>query len=80
MSVHLTAGQQHLGLDAHERRNEEYELACQFYVERLEFVDIFQKLVGDGGDRNVIYIQLVALNEEQEEVERTFELRQFYLV
>ena len=43
-------------------------------------MDIVQEIVCDLCDRDIIYIQLISFNKEQEQVKRTFELRQLYLV
>lgn len=43
-------------------------------------MDEIQKIVRDAGDRYIVDIQLIPFNEEEQKVERTFELFQFYLV
>jgi hypothetical protein len=43
-------------------------------------MDIGQEVVNDLSDGDVVNVQFIALNKEQEQVERAFKLRQLYLV
>jgi hypothetical protein len=38
-------------------------------------MNIIKEIFGDLGNRDIIYIELVPLNEEQKKVERALELR-----
>lgn len=76
--VELRTRQQHLGLDPHQRGRDQDELTRQLDVELVHLADVFQKVVGDLGNRDVMDVHLVAFDEEQQEVERPVELGQVY--
>ena len=80
LGIQFFPGQEHLGLDPHQRGNKQYEFAGKLNIQRLLRMDIGQKIIDDLSDRNIINIQFIPLNEEKEEVKWTFKLGQFYLV
>jgi len=43
-------------------------------------MNMFQKIVGDFCDGNIIYVELVSFNKKEQEVEGAFKLFQFNLV
>ncbi len=75
--VKLRPRQKHPGFDAHQCGGHQDKLTGQLYIEGLQLVEVVKKIIGDLGDRDVVYIQLIAFDEEQQEVKRTFKQREF---
>src|SRR5690606_22832775 len=67
--------QQHLGFDAATRGSHQYKLTRQIHVKGFHVADVSQKVVGNLSYRDIVNIQLVALNKKQQQIERSFELR-----
>jgi hypothetical protein len=76
--IHLFAGQQHLGFDAHQRGCHDNKFGGNIHAQFIHPVHVTQKIVRDPGNGDVINIQLIPLNEEEQQVERAFEGRKFY--
>ena len=74
------AGQEHLRLDAQERRRHEQVLAADFEIEQFEQLEILKVLLRDQRDGNIVDIHLVFPDQEQQEVQRSFEVFEPYLV
>ena len=62
---------EHLGFNAHESSGDEDEFGCQVDIEIFHRVYIAEEIISNLGNRNVINIELIALNKEQEKVKRT---------
>jgi hypothetical protein len=43
-------------------------------------MDVLKKVFDYSGDGDIVNIQLISFNKEQQQIEGTFKLRQFYLV
>jgi hypothetical protein len=77
--VHWIAGggfrprQQELALDVDERRRHHQELAGDVQVELLHQVEIFEVLLGDDRNLDVVDVHLVLLDQMNQQIERTFE-------
>ena len=57
-----------------ERRRHHQELARDVEVQLLHQVDVLEILLRDRGDRDVVDVDLVLLDEVQQQVERALEL------
>src|SRR6185437_16725230 len=68
-----TRRQKHPALDFHQGRGHHNEIAGQFHVEYLQQLQVFEELLGEGGDGNVEDIDLVPLDEVKEQIERSVE-------
>jgi hypothetical protein len=74
--VFFVAGQEQFGLDAHQRGGHQNEFAGQLDVHLLHLVHVLEKIICDPRNRDIVNIELIALNEEQQEIEGSFELGQ----
>ena len=72
--VQLGARHQHPGFDLDEQRGRVDEVRRRVQVDVLQHAHCLQKLVCDPGDRDVVDVDLVPPDEEEQEVERPFEL------
>jgi hypothetical protein len=64
---------QHLRLDVDEGRRHHHELAGHVEAELLHHVQVLHVLARDGCDGDVVDVDLLALDEVEQEVERTLE-------
>ena len=62
-------GEQHARLDFHEGGGHDEELAGEVDVEAADDLDVFEVLVGDLGDGDVLDVHLGLFDEEEEELE-----------
>ena len=69
----LVLGQQHPAFDLHERGGHDEELAGQLELEVAHGVERVEVLLGDLHDRDVVDIQFVLADQEQQQVQRSFE-------
>ena len=67
----VLAGQHHPRLDFDQRAGHVEKIADRVDVDLLQHGQVFEKLVGDGGDRNVRRVELVLAHEVQQQVQRT---------
>ena len=74
------AGQEHLRLDAQQRRRHEQVLAAHLEIEQFEQLEVLKVLLRDQRDGYVADIHLVFLDQVQQEVKRSFEMFEPYLV
>ena len=68
----LLPGKEHPALDVEERRGHDQELTGHVHVVMFHPADIFQVLVRDRHDRNVIDIYLILFDQMHKKVHRTF--------
>src|SRR5262249_47906940 len=68
--------QEHPRLDVNQRRSHHEELARHVEVQLLHQIDVGEVLLGDEGDRNVVDVDLVLLDEVQQQIERSLEILQ----
>jgi hypothetical protein len=73
--IEFRTRQKHLRLDAHERSSHEDEFAGQLHVQFIHLADVGQEIFCDGMNGNVLDVQLIAFDEEEQQVEGAFELR-----
>ena len=66
--------QQHFGFDAHQCSSHKNKLAGQLHIQTVHLVDIVQKVIGDACNRDILYVQFIALDEKQQQVEGPFKL------
>jgi hypothetical protein len=66
-------GQEELALQLDQGGGQDEELAGPLHVESLDGVQVVEELLGDPGDGDVADVDLVALDEVQEQVERAVE-------
>jgi hypothetical protein len=66
-------GEQEAGLDPHQGGRHHQELAGHIEVEKAHRLDGLQVLAGDMRDRDVVDINLIALDEMKKQIERTLE-------
>ena len=69
----LLPGQEHLGLDVDEEGGDEQELGLPVEVDLLLPVEVLQVVPGDGGDGDVVDLDLLLPDEEEEQVQGAFE-------
>jgi hypothetical protein len=74
----IGARQEHARLDVNQRRRHDEELAGNVEIQLLHQVDVFQILLRDQRDRNVVDVDLVPLDQVQQQIERALEDRQPY--
>ena len=74
----LFAGQEHAALDVQEGCRHDEKFAGDVHVLVVHLVDIFEVLVGDLDDRNIVDVDLVFFDQVHEEVQRAFEHRKLY--
>ena len=72
----IGARHQHPRLDVNERRRHHQELPGDVEVELLHHLEVAQVLLGDEHDGDVVDVDFVLLDEVQQQVERSFEVRQ----
>ena len=64
--------QQHLGLDVNQRRRHVDELRSQIDIQLARLFHVRKILRGDGGDGDVLDIDLLLANQVQQQIERPF--------
>ena len=72
--VELGPGQQHLRFDPDQDRGHVDEVGDAVEVDLFEHAHVGEVLVSDAGDGDVVDVQLIAADEEQEQVERPLEV------
>ena len=73
-------GKEHPALYQHQRRGHHDELAGDVEVEAARIVDEAHVLLGDVADGDVVYVELFAADQVQEEVKGTLEHVEVHLV
>ena len=71
-------GKEHAALDIQKGRRHDEKFTCDVHVLVIHLMDIFEVLVGDLDDRNIVDVYFVFLNQVHEQVQRTFEHRKLY--
>ena len=71
----LFAGQQHTALDVEKSCRHDKELAGDVQILAVHLADVFQILVCDLDNRNIINVYFIFFNQVHEEIQRTFEHR-----
>ena len=69
----LGVRQQHLALDLHQRGRRHQEVAGAFHVDQREDVEVLLELLGHARHLDVADVHLLALDEEQQQVQRAAE-------
>ncbi len=72
--VGIFLGEHHPRLDGHQHAGHQDKFAGHLQIQLFHQVNVLQELLGDIRDRDVVDIELIPLDEEQEQVERTFEI------
>ncbi len=72
----IGARQQRPRLDVDQRGRHDQELTRHIQIHLLHQIDVLEVLVRDEGDRNVVDVHLMLLDEVQQQVERSFEVLQ----
>ena len=74
----LFARQQHAALDVQERRRHDEEFTGNIHVLAVHLPDVFQVLVCDLRDRNVVDVDFVFFDQVYEKIQRALKHREFY--
>ncbi len=70
LHFHFAARQQQPGLDAHQGGGGQDEIGGHFHVERIELAHVGHKIGRDARNRNIVDVELVALDKKQQQIER----------
>jgi hypothetical protein len=73
----LVLREQHAAFDLHQRRRHDEELAGDLELQVLHRVEDLEVLLGHRLDRDVVDIEFVFAQQEQQQVQRTFEHGEF---
>ena len=71
-------GKEHAALDIQKGRRHDEKFTCDVHVLVIHLMDIFEVLVGDLNDRNIVDVYFVFFNQVPEQVQRAFEHRKLY--
>ena len=70
--------QEHAALDVQKRCGHDQKFAGDIHVFMVHLPDIFEVLIGDLNDRNVVDVYFVFFDQVHEQVQRTFKHRKLY--
>ena len=71
-------GKEHAALDIQKGRRHDEKFTCDVHVLVIHLMDIFEVLVSDLNDRNIVDVYFVFFNQVHEQVQRAFEHRKLY--
>ena len=74
----LLAGEEHAALDVQEGRRHDQKFAGHIQVLAVHLVDVFQVLVGDLDDGDIVDVDLVFFDQVHEQVQGALKHREFY--